>query len=128
MAEKLSSAFYTRSDVVQVARDLIGKYICTRIDGILTGGRIVETEAYSGENDMACHANAGKRTPRTEIMYHEGGVALTGDLIWLQDRQEMLTENQIIASPRVGVAYAGEDARHPWRFRLHGSPWTSPAK
>ena len=72
---KLSKSFYTRPDVVQVAQELIGKHLYTSIDGILTGGMIVETEAYSGENDRACHAHLSRRTQRTEIMYHEGGVA-----------------------------------------------------
>jgi DNA-3-methyladenine glycosylase len=60
---------------VQIAQELLGKYVYTCVDGILTGGMIVETEAYSGENDRACHAHLSRRTQRTEIMYHEGGVA-----------------------------------------------------
>ncbi|RDV15680.1 DNA-3-methyladenine glycosylase [Pontibacter diazotrophicus] len=72
---KLPKEFYTRPDVVELAQELIGKYLYTNIDGILTGGMIVETEAYSGENDQACHAHLSRRTQRTEIMYHEGGVA-----------------------------------------------------
>ena len=74
-AVKLDKAFYTRPNVVQVAQDLLGKYLYTQHDGILTGGMIVETEAYSGVNDRACHAHLNRRTQRTEIMYHEGGVA-----------------------------------------------------
>jgi len=198
---KLSKCFYTRPDVVQISKELLGKYLYTRIDGILTGGKIVETEAYCGENDLACHSHSGRRTSRTEIMYHEGGVAytyliygiytlfniitnqaeradavliraieptegipemllrrnhtkitrrltagpglltialgittkyygtdLTGDLIWLEDWNETVTDDEIIASPRVGVGYAGTDALLPWRFRLKGNKWTSPAK
>ena len=60
---------------MQIAQELLGKYVYTCIDGILTGGMIVETEAYAGENDQACHAHLSRRTQRTEIMYHEGGVA-----------------------------------------------------
>lgn len=75
-AQKLGDDFYTRDDVVQIARDLIGKVICSQFYGQpLTSGIIVETEAYSGHNDKACHANDGRRTERTEIMYHQGGVA-----------------------------------------------------
>ena len=74
---KLAKSFYTRPDVVQISKELLGKYLFTRIDGILTGGKIVETEAYCGENDLACHSHSGRRTTRTEIMYHEGGVAYT---------------------------------------------------
>ncbi|MCJ8166874.1 DNA-3-methyladenine glycosylase [Pontibacter sp. E15-1] len=72
---KLPKEFYTRPNVVALAQELIGKHLYTAVDGILTGGMIVETEAYSGENDRACHAHLSRRTPRTEIMYHEGGVA-----------------------------------------------------
>lgn len=72
--EKLPRSFYQRSDVVQIAKDLLGKVLVTNIEGVLTAGKIVETEAYCGRNDKACHAN-GKRTPRTEIMYGEGGHA-----------------------------------------------------
>ncbi len=201
MAKKLPKSFYTGPDVVLIARELIGKYLFTNIDGILTGGKIVETEAYSGENDLACHSHSGRRTARTEIMFWEGGVAytyliygiytlfniitntegkadavliraieptegipemllrrshakvtpkltagpglvtialgiskkhygtdLTGPIIWLEDRNEKFDEEQMIASPRVGVDYAGPDALLPWRFRLKGSKYTSPAK
>ncbi|MHC2990454.1 3-methyladenine DNA glycosylase [Pontibacter sp. HJ8] len=72
---KLKKSFYTRPDVVQVAQDLLGKHLYTRQNGVLTGGIIVETEAYSGVGDKACHAHLNRRTQRTEIMYHEGGVA-----------------------------------------------------
>ena len=72
---KLPKSFYTRPNVVQIAQELLGKYLYTNQDGLLTGGMIVETEAYSGVNDRACHAHLNRRTPRTEIMYHEGGVA-----------------------------------------------------
>nr|WP_262910497.1 DNA-3-methyladenine glycosylase [Pontibacter silvestris] len=68
-------SFYTRPDVVQIAQELLGKYLYTNHNGIITSGMIVETEAYSGENDRACHAHLNRRTKRTEIMYHEGGVA-----------------------------------------------------
>ncbi|PTX15228.1 DNA-3-methyladenine glycosylase [Pontibacter mucosus] len=72
---KLPKEFYTRPDVVQLAQELLGKYLYTCVDGMLTGGMIVETEAYSGQNDRACHAHLNRRTARTEIMYSEGGVA-----------------------------------------------------
>ncbi len=72
---KLPKSFYTRPNVVEIAQELLGKHVYTCIDGMLTGGMIVETEAYAGENDRACHAHLNRRTQRTEIMYHEGGVA-----------------------------------------------------
>ncbi|MEP1033731.1 DNA-3-methyladenine glycosylase [Ekhidna sp.] len=72
--EKLPRSFYQKPDVVQIAKDLLGKVLVTQIDGYFTAGKIVETEAYCGRGDKACHAN-GKRSPRTEIMYGEGGRA-----------------------------------------------------
>jgi DNA-3-methyladenine glycosylase len=72
---KLSKSFYTREDVVQIARDLIGKFVFTNFDGKITGGIIIETEAYEGITDKASHAFGGRRTVRTEVMYSNGGVA-----------------------------------------------------
>lgn len=72
--EKLPRSFYLREDVVEVAKDLLGKVMVTAVGGQVTAGRIVETEAYCGRGDKACHAN-GKRTPRTEVMYGLGGHA-----------------------------------------------------
>lgn len=198
---KLNNAFYTRADVVQISKDLIGKYLLTYIDGVETGGMIVETEAYSGRNDKACHANLNRRTQRTRVMYEEGGVAyvylcygihylfniitneaesadavlvraiepvigieymqnrrklatvaprltagpglvsqalginrkhygvsLSGNSIWLEDRNIIVSNNDIIASARVGVSYAEDDALLPWRFRLKNNQWVSKAK
>ncbi|MDU0369418.1 DNA-3-methyladenine glycosylase [Hymenobacter endophyticus] len=193
--------FYRRPNPVQIARELLGKYLYTRIGGVLTGGRITETEAYAHENDQACHSHLGRYTARTQIMYQPGGVAyvylvygryalfniitneagkadavlirgleptegaaemllrrglpqvqrnltsgpglltqalgistahygldLTGPTIWLEDHHEPVAEADILASPRVGIDYAGEDAALPWRFRIRGSKWTSPAR
>lgn len=72
---KLTNDFYQRTDVVQIARDLLGKELITNIDGELTSGIITETEAYNGIVDRASHAYGGKFTPRTQIMYAAGGVS-----------------------------------------------------
>ncbi len=72
---RLPLSFYTREDVTQISRELLGKYIVTRFNGQHTSGKIVETEAYRAPDDKACHAWNNRRTPRTEIMFHEGGVA-----------------------------------------------------
>lgn len=195
---KLSRSFYTRPDVVQISRDLLGKYLFTAVDGVLTGGMIVETEAYSGKNDKACHSHLGRRTSRTEIMYQQGGVvyvyltygihylfnvvtnktgnadavlirgiepcqgiewmmerrgldkpekrltagpgvlsqamginknlygeSLTGNMVWIEDRGQLIKDELIEARPRVGVGYAQEDALLPWRFSIRSNPWVS---
>jgi len=71
LAPPLQAHFYDR-DTEQVARDLLGKVLeCRAADGVASG-RIVETEAYVGEHDLACHAVAG-RTRRTEPLYGPPG-------------------------------------------------------
>jgi DNA-3-methyladenine glycosylase len=73
--KKLDYSFYKRSNVVQIARDLLGKILVTRFDEGLSSGRIVETEAYNGIADKASHAYGGRRTVRTEVMFAEAGTA-----------------------------------------------------
>jgi DNA-3-methyladenine glycosylase len=72
---KLASSFYLRDDVVDISRELLGKVLCTRIDGSLTRAIITETEAYAGITDKASHAYGDRRTRRTEPMYADGGIA-----------------------------------------------------
>ena len=64
-----------RRDAVAMAKALLGMTLCRRLDdGSVLRARIVETEAYFGEEDTACHAHRG-RTPRTDVMYAPGGYA-----------------------------------------------------
>ncbi len=70
MNKPLPREFYAR-DALTVARALLGKNI---LHGE-TGGIIVETEAYIGPGDRACHAFGGKRTKRTEPLFGEAGHA-----------------------------------------------------
>ena len=72
---KLPFVFYQQQDVNLIARQLLGKHLYTEIDGVLTGGMIVETEAYKGVIDKASHAYGGRFTNRTQVMYATGGVA-----------------------------------------------------
>jgi len=72
---KLPATYYHNPDVVALSRDLIGKYLFTCIDAVITGGYIVETEAYNGVVDRASHAYGNRLTPRTKTMYQAGGVA-----------------------------------------------------
>ena len=190
--QKLPPEYYLHPDVVFLARDLLGKVLMTNIDGKgITGGIIVETEAYAGEVDRASHAWGGRRTRRTETLYLDGGVAyvylcygmhhlfnvvtnvegiphailirgiepisgltlieqrngrplektktligpgkltkalgittrhdktsLNGDTIWIEQHISPMKQKNIIAGPRIGVDYAGEHAKWPYRFRL----------
>lgn len=72
---KLAAEFYQRADVVRVSRELLGKVLCTRVNGAVTKAVITETEAYAGVGDRASHAFGGRRTRRTEPMFGPGGVA-----------------------------------------------------
>lgn len=72
---KLLKDFYTREDVVHIAKELLGKILFTKINGQVTAGIITETEAYAGVTDRASHAFNGRRTARTEIMYSPGGTS-----------------------------------------------------
>ena len=67
--KKLDHSFYDRKNVVQIARELLGKILVTQFDGVRTSGRIVETEAYNGVKDRASHAFGGRRTTRSEHIY-----------------------------------------------------------
>ena len=70
---KINDASFFRQDAETLAKNLIGKWIETNIDGKQVKAQIKETEAYLGTNDSACHSFNGKRTKRTETMYLEGG-------------------------------------------------------
>jgi DNA-3-methyladenine glycosylase len=82
---RLNSDFYTR-DVLVVAPEMLGKTL-TVLSGsnMISRSLITEVEAYRGHEDKACHASRG-RTPRNEVMYHEGGkvyVYLVYGIYWM---------------------------------------------
>ena len=70
---KISRDFYAR-DTLTVARELIGLYLVHANGDRRLKGRIVETEAYQGPEDLAAHSSRG-RTPRTEVMFGPPGHA-----------------------------------------------------
>lgn len=72
---KLSPDFYRQKNTRKIARQLLGKFLCTCFDGQFTSGMITETEAYEGTGDRGSHAFGNKRTTRTSVMYEEGGLA-----------------------------------------------------
>jgi DNA-3-methyladenine glycosylase len=74
MNEKLPREFYTRDDTLEIAHDLLGKtLVVPTAKGERVSGIIVETEAYLGAIDKAAHSYGNRRTPRTEMMFAEGG-------------------------------------------------------
>ena len=200
--QKLPAAFFQRPDPLQVARDLLGKHLCTHVDGVLTAGRVVETEAYRHEGDQSMTLHLQRKRQQAQGLYVPGGHAyiytvydrhalfniathdaahpdtvliraveptvgladmlrrrglaqpvraltagpgvltqalgitpalsglpVTGEVLWFEDHGEVVSAADIVASARVGLAYAGPEAAGlPWRFRLINSKWTSPAK
>ena len=193
---KLDEQFYQRSNVVQIARELLGKILYTRMGDLTTAGMIVETEAYSWK-ERGCHAYESKKTKRNEIMFEAGGFAyvylcygmhhlfnvvtnkdqvadavliralepkageqhmlarthaksvsritsgpgkltkalgidpkmngkyLLEDEIWIEDAGIKIARKDIVACPRIGIDYAGEDANLPWRFFIKNNLWVS---
>lgn len=73
--KKIPLSFYAGEDVLQVARDLLGKVLVTSLGGHVTSGRIVEAEAYKAFTDRASHAFGGRRTARNEHMYGPAGIS-----------------------------------------------------
>lgn len=194
---KLPESFYQRPNVVKIARELLGKGLFTHVDGVLSAGMIVETEAYSWK-ERGCHAFGGRKTARNAVMFDKGGYAyvylcygmhnmfnivtnvegvadavliraleplegmeemqlrrgklanrfhltsgpgklckalgidrslngkyLLGEEVWVEDIGKKIKSGHIQASPRIGIDYAGEDAKLPWRFTLENNPWVS---
>lgn len=196
--KKLPLSFYQREDVLAVARDLLGLVLVTNRNGIRTSGRIVELEAYAGIGDKASHSFGGRRTPRNEVMYADGGItyvylcygihhlvnvithkkdnpqgvliralepvagitdmllrtgkkkldstltrgpgnlsralglttldsgiAINSPTVFIGDDGFRYNEGEIGVSARIGVDYAGEDAKLPYRFYVKGNPYVS---
>jgi DNA-3-methyladenine glycosylase len=116
---KLPLAFFARP-TLRVARDLLGRYLVRRLDGTLAVARIVETEAYVGDADRACHASRG-RTPRNDPLYRRPGtlyVYFTYGMHWLVN---VVTEREGFPAAvllRAAEPFAGLDSirrRRPGR-------------
>ena len=77
--------------------------------------------------DQSLTAGPGSLTRALGITVKDSGTLLMDNLIWLEDQNINYTNQDILATPRVGVQYAGKDAQNPWRFQVENSPWVSPA-
>lgn len=87
---KLPRGFYEQT-TTDVARQLLGKYLVRRHEDGDTIGRIVETEAYVGPHDLACHASKG-RTARTEVMFGPAGRAYVYFIYGFYNMLNLVTE------------------------------------
>ena len=74
-ARKLTREDYADPKPARLARFFLGKFLCVRAADGYAEGMIIETEAYGGPKDAACHGFGNRRTARTEIMFAQGGVA-----------------------------------------------------
>lgn len=93
----LPKAFFTRKDVKQIAVELLGKIIITKINGEEVSVRIVETEAYMHFVDKASHAFNGRRTNRNEHMYGVGGTVYIYLCYGIHNMLNIVTSDEGIA-------------------------------
>ena len=91
-ASKLTRSFYEQS-TIDVAQQLLGKFLVRKHPEGNTIGRIVETEAYVGPQDLACHASKG-RTSRTEVMFGPAGHAYVYFIYGFYNMLNLVTEEK----------------------------------
>ncbi len=88
----LQQSFFARSTLT-VAQVLLGQILVRQVDGQRLSGRIVETEAYIGPDDTACHASKG-RTPRTEVMFGPAGISYVYLIYGMYHMLNFITEHE----------------------------------
>lgn len=95
--KKLDQSFYTKNTLV-VAKALLGKYLYLNKDGKQLIAKIVETEAYIGPIDKACHTYNGKRTTRTDVMYKGGGYVYIYQIYGMYYCLNVVTEDDTVGT------------------------------
>src|ERR1700674_5725615 len=121
--KKLPRDFYTRSDVLEVARDLLGKkLVVPNRNGARVAGIIVETEAYRGPEDRASHAYSGRRTQRTETMYGIGGTAYVFFVYGMYNQFNVVTNVEDAPHAVLIRALEPVEGIELMRKRRHGQP------
>lgn len=109
---KILPSYYAGDDVVAISRGLLGKVLCTRVDGLTTQMIITETEAYAGVDDRASHAFGGRRTKRTEPMFGPGGFAYVYLCYGIHHLFNVVTNTEDVPHAvliRAGAPFAGLD-------------------
>jgi DNA-3-methyladenine glycosylase len=125
----LDRKFYRR-DTLQVARALLGKKLVRQINGLELSGMIVETEAYCGREDSACHAHRGK-TPRNAVMFGEPGhayVYFTYGMHYMLNLVTEAAENPSAVLIRAVLPLAGIKEMEDRRKRKGADLTNGPAK
>jgi len=120
---KVALDFYVREDVVQISRELLGKILCTKLNGQVTKAIITESEAYAGVGDKASHAYGGRRTLRTEPLYARGGTAYVYLCYGIHHLFNVVTNKA--GTPhavliRAGSSFEGCELMHTRRNKRHG--------
>ncbi len=100
--------FFNR-DTVEVARDLVGKYLVRRYEGRTLAVRLTETEAYVGRMDKACHAYNYRRTTRTQTLFAPPGTAYVYLIYGLHCCLNLVTEPE---GEPAAVLIRGGQVRH----------------
>jgi DNA-3-methyladenine glycosylase len=113
--KKLPASFYQRP-AIELARDLIGKLLVRPVSGETCRARIVETEAYVGTHDLACHAARG-RTRRTEVMFGPGGHAY---VYFIYGMHEMFNIVASVAGDAQAVLVRAAEPMDGWEVDLSG--------
>jgi len=122
-ANKLPREFYTRTNVLTVARNLLGKLLVVPApDGQRVSGMIVETEAYRGPLDRASHAYGGRRTKRTETMYGLGGTVYIFFVYGMYNQFNVVTNVEDVPHAVLVRALQPIEGIELMRQRRHGQP------
>ena len=88
-------------------------------------GQSVMQERMKTKSLNKITSGPGKLTKALGIDRNHNGLFLQNHEIWIEEGSSRVLAKSILASPRVGIDYAGEDAKLPWRFTLMGSEWVS---
>lgn len=91
----------------------------------LDGREVMRQRRDAADMNPSLTAGPGRLTQALDITTDYDGIDLTGNTIWIEDRGRSPADSEIVASTRIGVDYAGEDAQLLWRYYLRGSRWIS---
>ncbi len=95
----------------------------------MQGVAVMEQRRGMGRDRTALTAGPGALTTALGInMNHNRCPLVRGGELWFAGPPGTVAGDEVVASARVGVNYAGDDAARPWRFRIRGNRWTSPAR